>query len=277
MAQKRGLGKGLDALFLDNTQEEKEIKVLPITAIEPNKEQPRREFDAEMLAQLADSIQTHGVLQPLLVRPLGSDTYQIVAGERRWRASRMAGLRELPVVIREMGDDQVMQIALVENLQREDLNPIEEAMGYETLMEKHDFTQDQVAKAVGKARSGIANTLRLLQLPRQVMDMVAQGSLSQGHAKVILGVEHENEQIRLAEESVYKDISVRELEKIIRTRYKQKEPPKMEQLSYLKEVELSLAEQLGTKVKLTGTEKSGVVQLSYFSPEELDKLIKLLS
>lgn len=277
MAKKRGLGKGLDALFIDNSaQSEGEVQTLSISEIEPNKDQPRKEFDQEGLIQLADSIQTHGILQPLLVRPLADGHYQIVAGERRWRASRMAGLTQLPVVVREMSQEEVMQIALVENLQREDLNPLEEALGYETLMEDFNFTQDQVAKAVGKARSGIANSLRLLRLPEEVKELVKSNKISQGHAKVLLSLEDEEKIIELAGEVVKKQLSVRQLENVIKSSIKEK-PQKAGKTSYLKEVELSLTEQLGTKVKLAGTETSGTIQLAYYSEEELQKIIDLLS
>lgn len=283
-AKKRGLGKGLDALFIDNsdTGEESEIQTLPINDIEPNKEQPRKEFDQEALIQLADSIQTYGVLQPLLVRPLSDGIYQIVAGERRWRASRMAGITEVPVIIRDMSEEEVVKIALVENLQREDLNALEEALGYQKLMEEYELTQEEVAKAVGKARSGIANSLRLLNLPDAVKEMLKNNQLSQGHAKVLLGVTDENQLLLFAEETVDKQLSVRQLEVLIKSseslEAKGKKEKNTELLpTYLKEAELSLSKHLGTKVKLSGTEESGMLQLSYYSKEELKSIIKLLS
>lgn len=281
-AKKRGLGKGLDALFIDNsTEHEGEIQTLPINDIEPNKDQPRKEFDQEALAQLADSIQNYGILQPLLVRPLQDGTYQIVAGERRWRASRMAGITEVPVIIRDMTEEDVVKVALVENLQREDLNPLEEALGYQKLIDEYELTQEEVAKAVGKARSGVANSLRLLNLPDEVKEMLKNNTLSQGHAKVLLGVDDTQKLILLAEETVQKQLSVRQLEALVKAAEAKeeeaagKEPEKLP--SYLKEAELSLTEHLGTKVKFSGSEESGTMQLSYYSKEELQAIIKLLS
>ena len=191
-AKKGGLGKGLDALFADNAIEEDTPAVkLKISEIEPNREQPRKEFDDAALAELADSIAQHGVLQPLLVRPLIGGGYQLVAGERRWRASRMAGLTEVPVVVRQMSDQEMMELALIENLQREDLSPMEEAEGYRTLMEGYSLTQEEVAQIVGKSRPAVANSLRLLALPNEIGEMVRSGELSAGHARALLAFPQE--------------------------------------------------------------------------------------
>ena len=190
MAKKGGLGKGLDALFIDNTmeveREEAGVRQIPLTQIEPNKDQPRKVMDEEKIAQLAESMEQHGVIQPLIVRAIGMDRYQIVAGERRWRAARVAGLKELPVIIKEYSDKETAEIALVENLQREDLNPMEEAEGYQALMETYHMTQEEVAKRVGKSRPAVANALRLMQLPDDVMDLVKWGQLSAGHARALI-------------------------------------------------------------------------------------------
>ena len=202
-AKKGGLGKGLEALFTDNAQTEAEnASTLRISEIEPNKKQPRKDFDDEALAELADSIRQHGVLQPLLVRPTAHGTYQIVAGERRWRASRMAGLTEVPVVIKDLTDEQSMEYALIENLQREDLNPVEEAKGYRTLTTTHGLTQDEVAGIVGKSRPVVANALRLLALPKEVLEMLENELLSVGHARALLGISEEGLQISLAQKVV---------------------------------------------------------------------------
>ena len=201
---KGGLGKGLDALFMDNSIEEeaKSAVKLKINDIEPNRAQPRKSFDEEALEELANSISTHGVIQPLLVRPLADGGYQLIAGERRWRASRMAGLTEVPVVIREMSDSEAMELALVENLQREDLNPIEEAQGLALLMETYGLTQEQAAKRVGKSRPAVANSMRLLSLPQEVLAMVERGELSAGHARTILALENAEQITALANEIV---------------------------------------------------------------------------
>lgn len=185
-----GLGKGLDAIFIENDTNDSNNNVfLKISDIEPNRDQPRKDFNEEALRELADSIATHGVLQPLLVRPLAGGGYQLVAGERRWRASRMAGLSEVPVVIREMTDSEMTQIALIENLQREDLNSVEEALGYKSLMDAYNLTQDEVAKAVGKSRPAVANVMRLLNLPEEIQNMLKEGKISAGHARALLGID----------------------------------------------------------------------------------------
>ena len=202
MARKSGLGKGLDALFVDNsTDHANGVVTLRISEIEPNKNQPRKDFDENALAQLADSIAEHGVLQPLLVRPMTNGGYQLVAGERRWRASKMAGLSEVPVVVQEMTDTEAMEIGLIENLQREDLNPIEEALGYRELIDAHQMTQDMVAQRVGKSRPVVANALRLLNLPDGVVKMVRSGALSAGHARALLSIDDPEEQNLMAKKA----------------------------------------------------------------------------
>lgn len=213
-----GLGRGLDAIFIDNSVEDSgNVTMLRISEIEPNPDQPRREFDPEALSQLADSIATHGLIQPIVVRSAGTDgLYQIIAGERRWRASKMAGLTEIPVIVKELDDSKAAQVALIENIQREDLNPIEEAAGYRSLMDEYSMTQEEVAKQVGKSRSAVANSTRLLDLPDGVKELVKTGQLSAGHAKVLLSVHDEDEMVRLALNTVAKSLSVRETEKAIK-------------------------------------------------------------
>ncbi len=215
MKKKGGLGKGLDAIFMENTTENgNDTVVLALEEITPNREQPRKEFDEEKIAELADSIRQHGVLQPLLVRPMVTGGYQIVAGERRFRAARMAGLHEVPVVVRELEDAQVTELALIENLQREDLTPMEEAMGYQSLMEQYRLTQEQVAETVGKSRPAIANALRLLQLPEEIRELLELGKITAGHARALLSFPDEESRMQGAKLAAEQGITVRELEKM---------------------------------------------------------------
>ena len=213
--RKDGVGKGLDAIFAENDTEDRNAAVaLKLNEIEPNRSQPRKEFKDEALAELADSIAQHGVLQPLLVRPLMGGGYQIVAGERRWRAARMAGISEVPAVIRELSDNEVMELALIENLQREDLTPLEEAQGYQMLIDTYGMTQDEVAKTVGKSRPAVANALRLLHLPEDIVELVNEGKVSAGHARTLLSFQKEEEMRAAAKAVAEQGISVRELEKM---------------------------------------------------------------
>ena len=243
MKKRGGLGKGLDAIFAENGTENQNSSItLPLREIEPNRAQPRKQFDEGALAELADSISQHGILQPLLVRPLVSGGYQIVAGERRWRAARMAGLTEVPAVVREMSDQQVMQLALIENLQREDLTALEEAQGYQTLMESYELTQEEIAKIVGKSRPAVANALRLLNLPQAVRELVAEGKLSAGHARTLLPIESAQDMLEMAQLTVKHGISVRELEKMVKkflSHETETEPasPRKKKPRYFEEVE----------------------------------------
>ena len=278
---KGGLGKGLDALFMDNSIEEeaKSAVKLKINDIEPNRAQPRKSFDEEALEELANSISTHGVIQPLLVRPLADGGYQLIAGERRWRASRMAGLTEVPVVIREMSDSEAMELALVENLQREDLNPIEEAQGLALLMETYGLTQEQAAKRVGKSRPAVANSMRLLSLPQEVLAMVERGELSAGHARTILALENAGQITALANEIIKKNLSVRETERAVKALLKgdkKKEKRAKKRDTYYDEVELAVSQSLGRKAKvsLSGGNK-GTLEIEFFGKEDLSKLMKL--
>ncbi len=277
---KRGLGKGLDALFTDNSPEDAEGSVtLRLTDIEPNRGQPRKEFNADALEQLADSIRQHGVLQPLVVRPIpGTGTYQLVAGERRWRAARMAGLSEVPVVVRELTDSETAEIALIENLQREDLNPIEEAEGYQGLMETYGLTQDEISRRVGKSRPAVANALRLLNLPAPVLEFVKKGKLSAGHARSLLGAEDAEQMRRLADEVMRKGLSVRAVEKLIRRQ--EKEPaapaPVKPRGVLASEVERLLTERLGCKVTVAEGEKKGLLTMEFYGEDDLRRLVGLL-
>ena len=283
MAMKKGgLGKGLDVLFAQNTLEDDAHAVsLPIEEIVPNRDQPRKQFDEEALADLSASIAQHGVLQPLLVRPLPDGTYQLVAGERRWRASRMAGLTEVPVVIREMTVQEAAELALIENLQREDLNPMEEALGYQTLMDTYGMTQDQAAQVVNKSRPAITNALRLLHLPQAVTDMVSSGTLSAGHARTLLAFEGEETQIAMAKAAVEKDLSVRALEQMVKTAKKQKKAPAAKQPAtrdrFYDEVELALRDNLGRQIKVENGTKGGVLKIEFFDEEDLRALANKLA
>lgn len=282
-AKKGGLGRGLDALFADNSIEEiastSAVK-LKIMDIEPNRDQPRKIFDEDALAELADSIAKHGVIQPLLVRPMPDGSYQLVAGERRWRASRMAGLTEVPVVIKELSDDEAMALALIENLQREDLNAIEEAQGIKALMDTLSLTQDEAAERVGKSRPAVANALRLLKLPDSVIALVSDGMLSPGHARALLGFKDEQDIIETADLIIEKGLTVRDVEKLVKKRNKEPkaEKPAARRASYYDEVELALTDFLGRKVKV-GTKpgkESGVLEIDFFDKDDLTRLADAL-
>ena len=222
---KGGLGKGLEALFADNSTDEAAVSTLAVSEIEPNRGQPRKQFDPAALADLADSIRQHGVLQPLVVRPMPDGSYQLVAGERRWRAARMAGLSQVPVVIKELSDSETMALALIENLQREDLNAIEEAMGYRDLMENFGLTQEQVSAKVGKSRPVVTNALRLLGLPEEVRGLLSEGKLSAGHARALLSLGEEELIRQAAADTVKKGLSVRQVEALAKRQKQQKAAP----------------------------------------------------
>ncbi len=285
--KKGGLGKGLGAIFIENENESDNSPVtLRISEIEPNKSQPRREFDENALAELAQSIAQHGVLQPLLVRPIADGGYQIVAGERRWRASRMAGLSEVPVVIRELTDLETTEIALIENLQREDLTPIEEAFGFKKLIEEYGMSQEDISKIVGKSRPAIANALRLLSLPSEIIDLINSGKLSAGHGRTLLGLKNQEDMQKCAEVCLENDISVRHLENIVKKINSETEnnnvsretsKKKTKRLAYYDEVELSLKEHLGRKVTVNGDSKEkGTLEIEFYSKEDLFALAQLL-
>ncbi|MEE0762258.1 MAG: ParB/RepB/Spo0J family partition protein [Acutalibacteraceae bacterium] len=288
MAKKLGgLGKGLDAIFMENESESKNSTVtLKISEIEPNRDQPRKDFDESALAELAHSISQHGVLQPLLVRPLIGGGYQIVAGERRYRACRMAGVTEVPVVIRELSDSETMELALIENLQRENLTPIEEAKGFGVLVDEYGMSQEEVSQVVGRSRSAVANSLRLLNLPKEVSDMVERGEISAGHGRTLLALGSEEEMINAAKQIYEKELSVRQTEKLVKAinseKDKAQKEDKQERISlkpsYFSEVELALTEYLGKKVTVTGSKNNegGVLQIEFYSQDELKELANKL-
>ena len=277
-----GLGRGLNALLGDPelpAQGEGSV-TLPISQVEPGLNQPRKRFEQGALDDLTQSIQVHGIIQPLTVRRLSSGYYQIIAGERRWRAAKAAGLQEVPAVIIEADDRKVMELGLIENLQREDLNPAEEARGYRTLMEEYGLTQEQVAQQMGKSRPAITNTLRLLALPDEVMTLVEEGSLSAGHARAILGAPTAALQQEAARQVVEGQLSVRQTEALIKTLQKEKTEKPKEQLPnlslYLGELEKDLAGRLGRKVKIAHKGKKGRIELEYYNEQDLETLLALL-
>jgi ParB family chromosome partitioning protein len=277
MAKKTGgLGRGLDSLFADNSVEDinSSVNKLRIMEIEPNRDQPRKDFDEKALSELAESIEQHGVLQPLVVRPLTNGGYQLVAGERRWRAARIAGLTEVPVVIKELTDEEVIEIAMIENLQREDLNPLEEALGYRYMMDELNITQEQAAEKVGKSRPTVANAMRLLKLPDEVQEMVKNNLISSGHARALLGFNDSALITEAAKKIVKEDLSVREVENLVKNSQKAPKKPKQQKRDkFFSEVELALVENLGRKVKIKESKKqSGVLEIEFFDKDDLESL-----
>ncbi len=283
--KKNGLGRGLGSLLADNSIEENNsiqpVK-LDIMDIEPNKEQARKQFDEAALSELADSIAQHGVLQPLLVRPIIGGGYQLIAGERRWRASRIAGLTQVPVIIKELTDDEAAVISLIENLQREDLNPIEEAYGFASLIKDFDLTQEEAAQRVGKSRPAVANALRLLRLPQEVIDAVREGKLSAGHARALAAIDDEKTAIFAAKTVMEKGLSVRETEKLVKALTAEKKEKKKKTTarnSFFDEVELSLNNSLGRKAKVVtkSGKESGTLEIDFYDKDDLARIAKVLS
>lgn len=287
---KKGLGKGLGALFETDAQKVFEapqtssdnVIMLKISKVEPNKEQPRKVFDEEKLEILSESIKIHGVIQPIIVKEAKGGYYQIIAGERRWRASRMAGLKEIPAIIRTYDEMTAMEVALIENLQREDLNPIEEALGYKSLLDEFSLTQENVSQRVGKSRSAVANSLRLLSLGEEVQNMLSEGTISGGHARAILSVAAEK-QLEFANQIIDLGLSVRQAEKAARSI---NEEPKKEKAKseknialemQIKEIQTRLSSSLGTKVKITDGNKKGKIEIEYYGREDFERLLNLLN
>lgn len=295
---KRGLGKGIGALFGNDIEEtdivaqdihqinkndKEKVTSLKLAQIEPNKEQPRKNFDEEKLQQLADSIKQHGVIQPIIVKDLNNGYYQIVAGERRWRASRIAGITEIPAIIRTYDELATMQIALIENLQREDLNPIEEALSYKALLDDFALTQEKVSEQVGKSRSAIANTIRLLSLPKQVQKLLEEGAISGGHARAILSVTSEEGKLQLAEKIIENELNVRQAEqlaKALNAQKQEKEPAQPQTSAFdlqLQGIQKQMSDLLGTKVKILNGAKKGKIEIEYYSANDLERVLKLLN
>lgn len=285
MALERGLGKGLGALLGDaalQTQEGGSVR-LPLAQVEPGMKQPRKRFEEEALSDLADSIRLHGIIQPLTVRRLSSGYYQIIAGERRWRAAKLAGLTEIPAVVIEADDRKVMELGLIENLQREDLNPMEEAMGYRVLMEEYGLTQEETAQRVGKSRPAVANALRLISLPDAVRALVEDGDLSAGHARALAGVKGTEKQKRLAKLVVDGGLSVRQTEDLAKKAESDEDAPKREPTAsqnelalYFTEAEKTLSGRFGRRVKIVPGKKRGKVELEYYNHEDLQTLLDAL-
>ena len=279
--EKRGLGAGLDVLFgSDGAEEEAELRLVPIARVEPRADQPRQVFDETALQELADSIAQYGLIQPITVRKLDTGYYQIIAGERRWRASRLAGLHEVPVRVIEADDRRAAELALVENLQREDLNPVEEAEGYRTLMETYGLTQEEAARSVGRSRPAVANALRLLSLSSPVLSLVEKGKLSAGHARTLLPLEGDR-QLAAAEEILQKELSVRKTEQLVKKWQKlgdEKPAPAPSPLSvdYAAEVSESLSRALGRKVRLVEGGRSRI-EIEYYGPDDREALIERLA
>ena len=281
MASQKGLGRGLGALlgdFQEDIADKSPYRLLPIHKIEPNPDQPRQDFDEDELQSLADSIAEHGVVQPLTVRETKSGYYQIIAGERRWRASRLAGLREVPAIIIEADDKKTMELALIENLQRQDLNPVEEAQGYQVLMEEYGMTQEETAKRVGKSRPAVANALRLMSLCPEVLELVRSGKLSAGHARAVLSLKDSKKQQQAAQKICSLGLSVRQAELLCKNMDKDppKEKPVTLQVDYVAECEKNLSKHLGRGVKIVNGKRKGKFELEFYGPEDLQNLLDAL-
>ena len=281
MASNKGLGKGLGALFGDIPEESVEkspYQLLPIYKVEPNRNQPRQDFDEEELEALSESISVHGIIQPLTVRELPSGYYQIIAGERRWRAARMANLTEVPAVIIEADDKKAMELALIENLQRQDLNPVEEALGYRSLMEDYGLTQEEAAARVGKSRPAVANALRLLNLCPEVLEKVREGVLSAGHARAVLSLKTEKKQKEAAQKIIALGLSVRQAELLCKNMDKEPAPEKTPTFAvdYVSECEKQLSKQLGRGVKIVNGKRKGRFELEFYGQEDLQILLDAL-
>ena len=281
MASNKGLGRGLGALlgdFAEDTPVESAYRMLPIYKVEPNPDQPRQDFDEEELQALSESIAIHGVIQPLTVREMSSGYYQIIAGERRWRAARMANLSEVPVVVIEADDRKAMELALIENLQRQDLNPVEEALGYQSLMADYGLTQEEAASRVGKSRPAVANSLRLLNLPADVLDMLRNGKLSAGHARAVLSLKTEKKQLEAAQKIAALGLSVRQAELLCKNMAKEPAPQKEVTLAvdYVAECEKSLSKHLGRGVKIVNGKRKGRFELEFYGQEDLQNLLDAL-
>lgn len=280
MARNKGLGRGLDAIFNDNSISDETasgVTKIRISQIEPKKDQPRKLFDNEALAQLADSIAANGVLQPILVRESNNGMYSIIAGERRWRASKLAGQTEIPAIIMDADEFTAAKIAMIENLQRENLNPCEEARGYAELMSAYSLTQEEIAEQIGKSRSAIANSMRLLDLPEEIMDMLATGTLSAGHGRTLLGLKDKSKMIPLAERTAARNLSVRELEATVKKMNREAPEEKKDNLNkvdYIADLESKVTSIIGRRCKITSTPRSKFIQIEFVNNDDLEDILK---
>ena len=279
MAKKSGLGKGAAALFsdiADNLEETSSVVMLNIIDVQPNANQPRRNFDDEKLDTLADSIKANGIIQPIIVVK-HDDMYMIVAGERRWRAARKAGLKEIPAIVQDYSDKQIMEVALIENLQREDLNPVDEAMGYKTLMNMFSLTQEQISERIGKSRSAVANSLRLLNLSEDVLNLIKEGKLTEGHAKVIMSLKDPSEQLAAANAVINKRLSVRETEQLVKAKLNPPRTiikPNRQLAEYLSDLEDNISKTMGTRVKIHHKNGKGKIEIDYYSNDEFERIME---
>ncbi len=279
MAKKSGLGKGAAALFsdiADNLEETSSVVMLNIIDVQPNANQPRRNFDDEKLDALADSIKANGIIQPIIVVK-HDDMYMIVAGERRWRAARKAGLKEIPAIVQDYSDKQIMEVALIENLQREDLNPVDEAMGYKTLMNMFSLTQEQISERIGKSRSAVANSLRLLNLSEEVLDLIKEGKITEGHAKVIMSLKDPSEQLAAANAVINKGLSVRETEQLVKAKLNPPRTiikPNRQLAEYLSDLEDNISKTMGTRVKIHHKNGKGKIEIDYYSNDEFERIME---
>lgn len=283
-----GLGRGLDAIFLENSLDEdkivkeNQISTLKISLIDPKSDQPRKNFDKQLLEELASSIKENGLLQPIIVREYGEGRYQIIAGERRFRASKIAELTEIPAVIMNKDDRQAAEIALIENIQREDLNPIEEAMGFKALVEDYSLTQEELSERIGKSRSAIANSMRLLDLPEEILTLLAEGKLSAGHGRTLLAVRNTEAMIELAKRVIEEDLSVRRLEEEVKKANRNKKLVEVDEdealpiINYFREMEIRVQSHLGRQVKISEKGRKKTITLFYEDNEDLDELLKTI-
>ena len=280
MSKKFGLGKGLGALIPDEevVEEKNSIDLIDINRIKPNSKQPRKNFDEEKISNLAKSIKDNGIIQPLVLKECGND-YEIIAGERRWRAAKLAGIKSIPAVIMELTDQKVLEVSLIENIQREDLNPIEEALAFKRLIKEFSITQEDVSKVIGRSRTAITNTMRLLNLDKRVQQYLIEGVISEGHGRALLSLDNKNTQYEMAIRVIDNKLSVRETERLVRDilNPKVKEPIVEEENIYIKELQSRISEHFGTKVSIkTKKDNKGKIEIEYYSPEELDSILELL-
>lgn len=281
MSKKFGLGKGLSALIPEENQMKEEIKgeslLLELNKIRSNVNQPRKSFDNEKIVELAESIKQHGIIQPLIVKKDGSDNYMIIAGERRWRAAKLIGIKEVPVVIMDLTEKDILEVSLIENIQRQDLNPIEEAIAYKELLKTFNLKQEELGKRVGKSRTSIANVMRLINLDERVQQYLIEGVISEGHGRTLLGISDGDLQCEIAQKIIDEDMSVRELERLIKSFNKEEIEVKSKELNpYYKDIREKLQDYFGTKVNLSNKKNKGKIEIEYYSEEDLQRILDII-